>query len=77
MRLDKVLFCAGRAQSRTRLLEAGCQVPLLCAQVSGNHRLDDSKAERERVAGAGAEVAQSEVLCTPCTRGFSRGVAFL
>ena len=30
-------------------------------QVSGNHRLDDSKAERERVVAAGAEVAQSEV----------------
>jgi hypothetical protein len=33
-------------------------------QVSGNHRLDDSKAERERVVAAGAEVAQSEVLST-------------
>ena len=30
--------------------------------MSGNHRLDDSKAEQERVTAAGAEVAQSEVL---------------
>lgn len=29
------------------------------AQVSGNHRLDDSKAERARVEAAGAEVAAS------------------
>ncbi len=33
----------------------------MCLQVSGNHRLDDNKAERERILAAGAEVAQSEV----------------
>jgi hypothetical protein len=37
------------------------------SQVSGNHRLDDSKAERERVTAAGAEVAQSEVRCAGTT----------
>ena len=31
------------------------------AQVTRSHRLDDSAAERERVLGVGAEVAQSEV----------------
>eukprot|EP00208_Stichococcus_sp_RCC1054_P003755 CAMPEP_0206138556 /NCGR_PEP_ID=MMETSP1473-20131121/3407_1 /ASSEMBLY_ACC=CAM_ASM_001109 /TAXON_ID=1461547 /ORGANISM="Stichococcus sp, Strain RCC1054" /LENGTH=535 /DNA_ID=CAMNT_0053532023 /DNA_START=78 /DNA_END=1682 /DNA_ORIENTATION=- len=38
-------------------LDTGSEV----VQVSGNHRLDDSKAERERILATGAEVAQSEV----------------
>lgn len=30
-------------------------------QLSGNHRIDDSEAERKRLEAAGGEVAQSEV----------------
>lgn len=32
-----------------------------CMQVSGNHRLDDAKGERERVEAAGSNVSQSNL----------------
>lgn len=38
-------------------LDTGCEV----LQVSGNHRLDDAKGERERVEAAGSNVSQSNL----------------
>ena len=43
--------------------ECQCKLSL---QVSGNHRLDDSKSEQERIKAAGFEVSTSTVEGKPC-----------
>ena len=38
----------------------------LASQVSGNHRLDDSKAEQDRIKTEGFEVSSSNLEGRPC-----------